>query len=381
MLLILTACFISLVILKYFILPWAWMLGLWALTFVRLCIVSQDSIRKAIWVNLAAVLFGLALFEAYLGLKNSQVTSIETPMPYMRNDLLGYSLKKNITVKKFFGPELQWEATYTINSDGQRISTSPGLDLQTSRCVPFFGGSFTFGTAVEDSQTLPSQLQAQSAGRVRSINFGVSGYGPHHVLALLENELEILTLRCEPAFGIYQSIPHHISRVAGTAFWDNHEQDPRYELQEDGMVKRTGTFAEYSNLQAKSSLKNTIWEKITDQFKKSKIAKKAFEIYHWERYSDEDIALFISVVEKAKFIFETRYPESEFLVVYWDILDKLSSDNVIQQLRDRRIRVIQVERILPPRTEGYLLERYANHPPPEAHQLIAEYLVKHVLED
>ena len=261
---------------------------------------------------------------------------------------------------------------------GQVVSTEPTPTTHSRQCVVFFGGSFTFGTGVEDWEKLPSQVQSQLDGTISSINLGLSGYGPHHMLAMLEQKLETTSICHEPIYGIYHFIPHHISRAAGTAFWDSHDRDPRYTLQADRTVKRTGSFLDYQNFESTRSLLTNISMRITAQFHKSVIAAKAFELYHWKRLTPVDITLFVSIVDKAKRIFEERYTGSQFLVIYWDLHDEFTSPTVLQRLQDRDIQVILVSTILPLRPDNYIVERYQNHPPPETYQLIARHLVQHV---
>ena len=375
------ALLLSFVFLKYSPAPWAWTLMLWSIILVRTCIKSQNSLWKMMGAYLAATVFALALFEVYLWVKHSKVTVIQTPKPYVRNPLLGYALKKNITVTKKFGENFQWQAIYTIDEHGLRVSSSPYDNAEVKSCALFFGGSFTFGTAMQDTETLPSQVEAQSKGRIKSFNFGVPGYGPNQVLALLEEEVERDVVDCQPEYAILLADPHHIARVAGNAFWDKHQKDPRYEIMKNGEVLRTGTFEDANQFSTQHSYITKVWRKIVDQYKKSRIAQNFYEIYNWKRYSPEDIDLFVGILEKTKFVFEERYSNSQFLVVYWDTLDHVSSPMVLEKLKQKSISVYPIGNLLP-QTEGeYLVARYENHPPPLHYQIVAEYLVKNVLKN
>ena len=77
---------------------------------------------------------------------------------------------------------------YTIGPNGLRVSP-PYEEVADVPCALFFGGSFTFGTGVEDDEALPYVAGILSEGKYRVYNFGYRGYGPHQMLAALESGL------------------------------------------------------------------------------------------------------------------------------------------------------------------------------------------------
>ena len=71
-------------------------------------------------------------------------------------------------------------------------------------------------------------------------NLAFNGYGPHQMLAILENGLEREVVHCKPDIDIYQGIVHHVARVNGIVKWDSH--GPRYVLNDDGDLYQDGHF-------------------------------------------------------------------------------------------------------------------------------------------
>ena len=82
----------------------------------------------------------------------------------------------------------------------------------------FFGDSFTFGEGVNDEDTLPNAFSIVSGMRV--LNFGINGYGPHHMLRLLELDVPKKITSSFPRLMVYTAIEDHIARAAGRGAWD-----------------------------------------------------------------------------------------------------------------------------------------------------------------
>ena len=74
--------------------------------------------------------------------------------------------------------------TYTTDAYSRRVTPIDHLE-QRSSFLLFFGCSVTFGLWVNDDETMP--YVAQYASHYRPYNYGVSGYGSHHMLAQLQS--------------------------------------------------------------------------------------------------------------------------------------------------------------------------------------------------
>ena len=111
-----------------------------------------------------------------------------------------------------FGTGAVYDVHYSM-PNGQRIA--PDSLKQNGPTVMFFGDSFTFGDGVNDEDTLPNAFSIVSGMRV--LNFGLYGYGPHHMLRLLELDVPKKITSSFPHLMVYTAIKDHIRRAAGHA--------------------------------------------------------------------------------------------------------------------------------------------------------------------
>lgn len=106
--------------------------------------------------------------------------------------------------------DVVFDVPFRINPDSSRLSSYKDGDHRES--VFFVGCSYTFGTGVLDSETLPSQVALKMPG-LRSYNFGVNGATPIEALLRLQMIDEIP----EPKSGsyvIYTFISDHLRRYS-----------------------------------------------------------------------------------------------------------------------------------------------------------------------
>lgn len=132
------------------------------------------------------------------------------------------------------GDTVVYDVVYTTKADGWRV-TPDHPDARNA--VIFLGCSYTQGEGVNDTATYAWQVGELLGREWQVFNYGLSGYGPHHALALLQSG------RLDPIFARYQrvqvfflSIPGHELRVAGFSSWDRH--GPRYVLEQGKAVRR-----------------------------------------------------------------------------------------------------------------------------------------------
>ena len=100
--------------------------------------------------------------------------------------VLGHTLPPNAQIvgKTARGGTLLYQATYTTDAYHRRITPIDHLE-QRHKFLLFFGCSMTFGLGVNDDETMPFYV-AQFASHYHPYNYGVSGYGPHYMLAQLQ---------------------------------------------------------------------------------------------------------------------------------------------------------------------------------------------------
>jgi hypothetical protein len=165
---------------------------------------------------------------------------------------MGYINKPNsrVEIKSWSYGIQNPKAFYTCDSLGRRET---GNEYKSSRknYALFFGCSVSFGVLVDDKQTLPSILERLDTN-YRSYNYGVSGYGTHHLYALLHNRnlKNEITETDGAAFYIY--FYGHVNRAMGDmdSYINWNGNSPYYYL-DDNKIVRNGNFKDGRKLVSK----------------------------------------------------------------------------------------------------------------------------------
>jgi hypothetical protein len=271
---------------------------------------------------------------------------------------LGHRSKQglHVQVRGLADETLLYEVTYDTDEHGLRIGPAEPLPL-SEECILFFGDSFTFGEGVENDEAMPYRVAVSTEGRYRVRNFGVVGYGPHHMLAQIESGFVDEAARCRPRFAIYQSIPHHAARAAGKWDWDS--TGPAYELRENGMVERIGRFSDRPEQGSGTASAN--WS------------------FGARMVTMEDVLLVHGIVKRSRELLAVRFPGIEFHVLDWDIEPPpLFSEG----WQDEDIIVHRLSKVLDfdDGNQGdSLLIPYDGHPTAATHRKIAEYVTQAIL--
>jgi hypothetical protein len=183
------------------------------------------------------------------------------------------------------------------------------------------------------------------------------------MLSAIENGL----IDCTPKWAIYQVLSGHVARSAGYGSWDKH--GPKYILR-NGQLTRNGHFDD--------SIKKGIF----NQLEKSHF----YRIFVKDRYTitDNDIKIFLEIVDTSRRKLVEKYPEIEFHVILWNKMpDDATYLKVRNGLKSLSIKFHLVSDMLPDffeDIEKYEISTYDKHPNPIAHQMIAEYVVNNIME-
>jgi hypothetical protein len=352
-------------------------------------IVSKSSLYKAIFLNLAFIVLLMGLGEAYcagwdnLGLSQTHKTTDsykikKSGLPAF-NDITGYSGSKNgqVEEKKMYGSEVVYDVTYTMNQFGLRIAphdVSPARNRDYKNVV-FFGCSFTFGTGLNDDETLPYLFEEESGGRYRSYNFAYGGYGPHQMLRILETgRLDKIITDQKPSIAIYVALIDHIDRCTCKYpyfLWDI--SGPKYQVDSSGNLRYVGKFND--TLYAK--IKYKVYKEIGKSYlvRDTYLFRKALG---WTRTA-EDRDLFVKIILASTDVFTQKY-HGDFYVVFRGYKGDKDSTYVLDELRKHRINVITTDEILehykdPP--EKYAIAHDV-HPSKLYNQRIAAYLLSYL---
>ncbi len=356
--------------LKFLSAPFVLMPALWFLLFLIASITETKRHVKVVLFNIAAIILVIGLFEFYFWRVTVNKLTYSQPAGSLHriegkkydnteDDILGYGLVKNTTrkVTSYYNDEVVYEATYTIDNNGLRVSPLP--HSANAPAILFFGGSFTYGQGVTDDETMP-YLTGILTGRDYAIyNFAIHGHGPQHMLAEIEHGIVRSALTHKPQFAIYQVINDHVNRLKGLQPWLIN--GPHYTLNENGVIISSSSLSPLG-----ARLKGI---EIADN--KQKDAEQI------------EIQTFTGVVKKSKYLLVEKYPGIEFHVIYYDGKDDPFSKSIIKALEEKEINVHRVSRIL---KDDFWKEKknpyripHDGHPSPVMHRIIADYVVKEII--
>jgi hypothetical protein len=373
--------FLSAICLKLTPLPFLWVFLLWTVAFAAIAAITQRRFLRIAAVNLCLISFVFMLFETLLLVfpdlgRNALRPEVQHEgtytSGYFRDDVpyLGYGPEPGMmsTSLKFAGKTMLYDVQYSIGANGLRVTPPPRN--QDEGAILFFGGSHTFGEGVNDQESMPYRVAERSNGRYHVFNFGFHGYGPHQMLSSLEHRIVDRVLRgVIPIVIIYQALPGHARRSAGRSKWDKH--GPRYTLTETGEVIFSGTFNKFTE----ELSPYRIW--FYWQVKKSSIGRR---LLAWERKTNrEDVDLMVGIVAKTQDYITHNWPDAEFHVLLWNN-DSWISHALEDGFRHRGVSVHRLSSVFPGLRRLEYRIPIDNHPNARAHDMIATYVVKEMLE-
>lgn len=370
---------LSIIALKYLDAPFVWIAVFFTAALLTAARLTSKTSLKALWWNLAVACIVLGAIEAYLlyqqaPARRDTIKSLDGEPQALSepDDVLGYAPIKNRRGiwTRHIGEELVFSIEYSIDSLGMR--TAPPTDSSTDvPCVFFFGGSYTFGSGVNDAETYAYLVGVKTDGKYRTFNFGFRGYGPHQMLAALESNAYEQDLQCQPRHVVYQMIPDHVRRAAGFSSWDTN--GPRYALDDAGNVVLAGRFSEKRSdspgLVGRLLRRSIVYRRLLG----------FFEPQPDRRSSD----LTVAIIQRASRIVRERHPDGAFHVVFWPS-DQPAVKPVIDALLDSDLNVHSMAEILPEFETGrdqYRLHPHDGHPNVRAHGFIADFVVGKILTD
>ncbi len=283
--------------------------------------VKKDWI-KYIFIAFFSLTLPLSLFEAYAffltwnykGLHDEHIR--EGGNYIIHHPLVGYTGKASSSVqaKRILDGKVLYNARYTMNPQGLRVTPE---HPHARHAVLLFGCSFTFGDGLNDTETIPWQLGQELGANYRVFNFALSGYGPHHMLAIIQNTLPDLS-EFDSVSAYYIAIRTHENRAAGLKFEDT--DGPRYVLEHEKAV-RAGTFKDRKPFFWEGKYEH-LWEKsYIFTFYKAQLAR------HLGAFNTEEkrFELTRAIITQGAEELHRAYPESTFTTLAYppEIMQKL----------------------------------------------------------
>jgi hypothetical protein len=281
---------------------------------------------------------------------------------------LGYGPKPGILARseRKIDGEIIYDTVYSINAVGRRVTPHVA---DASEAVLIFGGSFTLGEGVQDQAAMPYRLGELTGSQTEVHNFGFHGYGPHQMLAAMQTNLMSSATDKTVTHVIYQTIPDHVHRAAGRAFWDT--SGPEYRLTANGSAEHVGSFDEG---------RSTLMQATLDLLQSSQLYQRMFGLQ--KAISAEDVQLYTTIVASARQEVTEAFPGAEFHVLLWGYPNTGVFDQVYESLIDKGVDVHQIIGVLPAYAEEpevYQLHAKDTHPNALAHDLIARYIQEYML--
>jgi len=351
---------------------WLWLI--WAGALVVGAFFVKGEWARAVFLNLGIVAAILAAAEGYFW-HREPLPAVVSPGYFVEDEVLGTVPAKNFQAHatKKVGNHVYYDVTYSIGADGLRVAPSwQTADLAGT--VLFFGDSFMYGEGLQDTETLPYQVGAQSGGRYRTLNFGFHGYGPNQMLAELEHGIVQRIATTNPQYAIDVAIPAQVWRVAGKVPYGQHS--PRYVLEPDGSVVRAGDFEGQHSADRASSF-------LVRQGHKSAIYRRFVGPY--PRISGDDLALYFAVILRSKNLLENEYPGLHFHVILWSEMPQLGQpvyEELLAGFTRLGIQVHLASDILPDYKKDptrYYLNPVDRHPNALANRIMAQYVLSKIL--
>lgn len=195
----------------------------------------------------AALALSLAMLDAFAGWLSPAPMGqglVRTTVPGNwppPDPVLGFRPAANseVVATVTLGTETVYRQTYHFDGDAARVTPAAPAGAAT---YLFMGDSFTFGQGLADDQTLASQFAKVSNFGVRTVNLGVPGNAPNHLVRAFEAGLLDRYASQHVKAVVTWIIPAQLARVTGDGGWLG--SSPRYEL-EDGKLRYTGSFNDY----------------------------------------------------------------------------------------------------------------------------------------
>jgi hypothetical protein len=292
----------------------------------------------------------------------------EVPANWLRPDpILGYRLAPDTDVlaTATFDKEIVYRALYTIDANGAR-STPEGPAGDSTYL--FMGDSVIFGQGLVDNQTLPAQFADQNDRRVRSINLGVPGYGPNHLVRAFEAGLLDRYASQSVKAVVTWVIPAHLARVSGDGSWLG--SSPRYGL-ENGVLHYTGSFNDYRLLHPLAGVKYLLGQQFP-----------FIDAIGMRRRQEEQADLFVALLRRLKELAHDRLGASLIVIYSWpDETSKpgysVSEFNqpilvaILDRVRKRGISMVSVNKLMIGLDASQISIPHDGHPTAYINQLVA----------
>jgi hypothetical protein len=323
--------------------------------------------KRDVLVALASIAFGLCIVEALAIRSEPKQTLVTTN---------GWSV---------YRPEIGWGPEHAGRYHSEKTDTSTGatifsadytIDSNLLRAVragkggsaiAFFGDSFTFGTGVNDADTLPQQLADLLPADQSVFNLGFNGYSPQQFLREMETGIFDPVIGSHPKLFIFMTAAWHSERTSCKASWTANA--PRYILR-DGAVSYQGACASGPRLWVREWFGNSA-------------AYRFFAAPILSRVNHDDLELYIRILGEAVRLANAKYGVPT-LIPYIPVPETylagtgFTNETLISRLRDGGAYVVDVS-LWREASKGAVIDIPGDgHPTPVANRMRAALLKDYI---
>jgi len=288
---------------------------------------------------------------------------------YLPDATLGYVLAPSVVARhhRTAGDKEVYNVTYEIDDLGRRRTpTTPGADRRAF--LLFFGDSNTFGEGLGQADTL-SYYAGQMAPGFQPYNYGVPGYGPQHMLQLLNVRRFAHEVPEPEGYAVFFLIPAHVARAIGSSKvstgWGRHF--PYYEVDGDGELVTAGDFVHGRPL---TTLAYHLWNQ-------SSLAA-AFGVELPPRYTRQDYRLTAKILAESGRQLSRQVRLRGFYVILGQAYNAPQL-RVLENLRNALARegvpYLDYARLLDPRNAAFRVSEFDAHNSGTANRAIAARLI------
>ncbi len=285
------------------------------------------------------------------------------PQFNQKDSLLGYKAVPGIQATDIRttldGKDTLYVAHYAFDSLSRRIVAEHRQEAQEH--AVFFGCSFTFGVGLDAEDTFPARFAARDSTR-NVYCYGYHGYGPQHMLAMLENRQLSREIPEPKGFAVYTFMDDHVNRAIGRMrlanFWA--KDFPHYTLEKDLPVHR-GSF---------SHGRSPFWIAWCRLLGASNVLQY-FGVDWPVRLREKHWQLTGAIIDRACALYLKQFPADHFYVLVYPG----NSNKILSYLHHPRLKVLDYSSLFP--LEGnYIISPLDPHPSALADSIVGTALAR-----
>ena len=280
----------------------------------------------------------------------------------LKGGVLGITTEKGIYTKS---DQVFFDVKYQFDEYGRRTVNTHNKTPQQEHLL-IFGGSFSFGTGLNEEDTLQNKLYIESSEKLNTYDYSFYGYGMHQMLANLERPGFREEILGNKGNAVYVYIDNHIRRAIGDMEWSTWHNDvhyPYYYLN-NGLISRNGSFA------TGRAFATNLY-----RFLKNTSTFKHFGI-NLPLPSPEHTELAAKIVIKSSNTYKEMFEDSDFYVLIHPYTNKHLPETIefVTWLENNDVNVLQPELVDWERPSDFTISEHDVHPNGYLNELIAKYI-------